>query len=145
VVAPYPSAPNRYTIRFIRNRTDSARGQEAAVRIALLVTDPHLTEAIAAALAAMGSVHVPADAPALEANDWDVCVTEAGFVGMALEARENRGLVVLTGTSTPRGMAPPGRGVVVLLRVPFALADLRQAVRTAAAAAWAGEGPAAAP
>jgi hypothetical protein len=135
-------------MRYGCNRPGTRRGWEEAVRIAVLVADPDLAEAVAAALGALGSVHVSADGPAaLEATDWDVCVAEAGFAGAVVEARPARGLVVLTETPEPRSVAWPGRraGAVVLLRLPFTLADLRRSVRTAAAAAWAGDGPATAP
>jgi hypothetical protein len=125
--------------------TRSRRQEAAAVRIAVLVTDTHLAEAVVAALAALWSVFVlPNDPAPLEASDWDVCVVEAGFAGAALEARHGRGLVILTGASGPPPVAAPvgsGAGAVVLLRVPCTLDRLREAVHAAAGVGQAGEGP----
>jgi hypothetical protein len=114
-------------------------------RILVLVADREFSAAVVVALEDCG-VPCAADTSsallALEAlwrKDWDVCVVEATFAAEAFALRRRRGLVILatdprlipgvvTGTMTP---------AVILLPIPCSLAQLQDAVRTAATASGA--------
>jgi hypothetical protein len=101
------------------------------LRVLLLVEDPDLSRALVAGLAAAGHSPTPADpaaAPeALAAAGWDVCIAEAAFASIALNAQSGRGLVVLAARGVPlHGLNVP-RGPIVL-RLPCSLEPLRDAL-----------------
>jgi uncharacterized membrane protein (DUF441 family) len=114
-------------------------------RILVLVADPDLSAAVAAALADCGVLRAP-DAStvmpargALRAEDWDVCVADATVAAEATALRGRRGLVLLA--TIPRLIPGAVTGTMtaaaVVLPIPCSLARLRDAVGTVATASGA--------